>query len=101
LLLKAKLKALLLLLNIYLKNLSYNIPFKIYSINIQGKIKTTTNLGRGIEHLIPNIVTVLIAIDVIQLLIEVYEIDKKNNKVTFKGFGNGGSFGGGGSSEYW
>ena len=32
-----------------------------------------------------------------QLLIEVYEFDKKNDKVTFKG----GSFGGGGSSGYW
>ena len=82
------------------KKLSYNMPFKIYSINIQGKIKATTNLGRGVGRLIPNIGAALIVIDIIQLLIEVYEFDKKNDKVTFKGFGNGGSFGGGGSSGY-
>ena len=71
------------------------------SSNIQGKIKATTNLGRGVGRLIPNIGAALIVIDIIQLLIEVYEFDKKNNKVIFKGFGSGGSFGGGGSSGYW
>ena len=83
------------------KALPYKIPFKIYSINMYGKIISTANLGRGLGRLVPMAGTALLVIDVIELLIEVYEIDKKNNKVTFSGFGSGGSFGGGGSSGRW
>ncbi|WP_295812533.1 hypothetical protein [uncultured Apibacter sp.] len=83
------------------KALPQQMSFKIYSINANFKLVSTKGLGRGLGRLIPNVGAALIIIDVVQLLIEIYELDKKNDKVTFKGFGNGGSFGGGGSSGYW
>ncbi|TWP31559.1 hypothetical protein ETU08_00745 [Apibacter muscae] len=77
------------------KALPYEMPFKFYTINLKTKvISSTSNLGRGLGRLVTYAGWALLAIDVIQLLIEVYEVDKKNNKVTFHGFG-------GGASGYW
>lgn len=86
----------------YLSNaLPQQMSFKIYSINANFKLVSTKVLGRGLGRLIPNIGAAIIVVDVVELLIELYELDKKHNKVTFKGFGGGGRFGGGGSSGYW
>lgn len=83
------------------KVLPHKMPFKIYSVNMYGKIISTTSLGRGLGRLVPMAGTALLVIDAVELLIEVYEIDKRKNRVTFSGFGNGGSFGGGGASGRW
>ncbi|TWP24629.1 hypothetical protein ETU10_01320 [Apibacter muscae] len=77
------------------KAFPYKMPFKIYTINVNFKLVSTKVLGRGLGRSIPYVGLVLIATDAIELLIEIYEIDKKNNKVTFQGFG------GGGASGYW
>ena len=83
------------------KALPYKMPFKIYSVNMYGKLIATKNLGRGLGRLVPMVGTALLIIDTVELLIEIYEIDKRKNSVTFSGFGSGGSFGGGGASGRW
>lgn len=66
------------------------------------RIFKTKILGRALGRAVPYVGWMLLAIDGIDIIItEIQEIGYKNRKQTFKDFGNGGSFGGGGVSEKW
>lgn len=82
------------------KVLPYKMPFRIYSINVYGKVVGTKTLGRGLGRLVPYVGWGLLAYDVIELLIEVYEANNRNEIHHFKG-GGGGSSGGGGAGRSW
>lgn len=73
-------------------------PFRIYSINAQFRLVGTKNVGRAIGRLIPNIGVVLLIIDAVDILIEIYESNKNNSTNSIF---NGGIGGGGGASGPW
>ncbi|GET46684.1 hypothetical protein [Capnocytophaga felis] len=72
--------------------------FRIYSINAQFRLVGTKNVGRAIGRLIPNIGVVLLVINAVDILIEIYQANKDNNRNSIFGGGIGG---GGGASSLW
>ena len=64
------------------------------------RILGTTVLGRAIGRVVPYVGWTLVAIDIVEIIIEYSEHDEKNEN----GFGNGfgsGSFSGGSSGGRW
>lgn len=77
------------------KYLSTALPQKL-PIRILG----TTVLGRAIGRVVPYVGWTLLAIDIIEIIIEYSEHDQDYNKGFNGGFG-GGDFGGGGAGGSW
>jgi len=71
------------------KAIPYRLPFRVLSTNV---------LGRAIGRAVPYLGWALIAIDVIEYVMEEHSEQKVNGK--FGGF-RGGRFGGGGNSSKW
>lgn len=70
------------------KALPQRLPFRVLG---------TTVLGRAIGRMVPYVGWVLIAIDIVEIIVEYSEYNKKDSKKRF----GGGDFGGGGAASYW
>ena len=77
------------------KYLSKALPQKL-PVRILG----TTVLGRAIGRVVPYVGWTLLAIDIVEIIIE-YSEYKNNNQKRFKGGFGGGSFSGGGAGSKW
>ena len=77
------------------KYLSKALPQKL-PVRILG----TTVLGRAIGRVVPYVGWTLLAIDIVEIIIE-YSEYKNNNQKGFKGGFGGGSFSGGGAGSKW
>lgn len=75
-----------------------NLPFRVYTINAKFKLVATKTMGRAIGRLIPNIGMVLLIIDAVDILVEVYQSSNKKNTSPFFGGGIGS---GGGAYSGW
>ncbi|OXA84886.1 hypothetical protein [Flavobacterium hercynium] len=64
------------------------------------RILGTNVLGRAIGRVVPYVGWTLVAIDIIEIIIEYSECNEKDKSVFYGGFG-GGSFSGGGSEGKW
>ncbi|ATA90354.1 hypothetical protein CGC58_11800 [Capnocytophaga stomatis] len=81
------------------KTFPQKLPFRVYTINAKFRLVSTKTMGRALGRLIPNVGMVLLVIDAVNILVEVYKDNDKRD--AFSPFFGGGSGGGGGSSHNW